>query len=393
MKTNTRLALHYHVPAFIENEQFKTHGFFGVFIDSIAPYFSEICYFAYSPPISERKKLDYTLSAENVSIYNLGEGGKFGYLKFIYNFGLRRGFIEKLNQFDIILLRAPTALSFIVRRTTLPTALLIVGEFPSTEQLNKLSILSNVYNRVLYRWMKIHQNALARKSLIFANNDISYQSALMFSDNVVRIVTSSFSNDQIYVRSNQKLNDIVKLLFVGRIEESKGLNEMIACLRILNSNNPRFHLTIVGWSSSEAYLNELKSLVDKEGQIENVRFAGYIGLGSKLFDIYRNHDIFVMPTKFDAFPRTITEAFSQSLPVIATKVGGIPDRLTSHVNSILIEPGNSKELSEAIKELSANEELRNRLVSNALTIASESTLDSQAHALSDEIIKYLASLQ
>ena len=84
--------------------------------------------------------------------------------------------------------------------------------------------------------------------------------------------------------------------------------------------------------------HQLSSFIKYHGWVDNER-------KEKLF---QTADIFVHPSIFESFGISILEAMSYQLPIIATPVGGITDLVENNVNGILIEPGNKKQLYEAI---------------------------------------------
>jgi glycosyltransferase involved in cell wall biosynthesis len=372
------LGLHYHIPSILKDGKIFTTAFFGVFIDSIAVESKTLTYYSYSPKKDDLNQMDYELKSKNVSLFSLGELNRFSYCKFIFHSKRRNLLLTSVNKLDLVLVRAPTALSYIFNRTITQVSVLLVGDFPSRRQLNELSLISNIYNSLLYKWMKINQKRLLKSSIVFVNNNLLYNKFKNHSKKMCHIKTSTFNSDDIFYRKDTCQQSIIKLLFVGRIEESKGLYELYDSLAALKKSTYNFHLSVVGNPTKKEFLNELDNYAAKLGLDNNISHLGYITLGSKLFETYKSNDIFVLPTKFDAFPRTITEAMSQSLPVITTNVGGIPMRLKNKRNALLVNPGKSCELTNAIITLVSNDNLRKSIINEGTKLAKVSTLESQS---------------
>jgi glycosyltransferase involved in cell wall biosynthesis len=83
-------------------------------------------------------------------------------------------------------------------------------------------------------------------------------------------------------------------------------------------------------------------------------------------DIYlAKTDVFVLPTNNEGLPLALLEAMGWGLPGITTPVGGIPELVTSGKDGILVEPGNVEQLSQAIKSLIDDKDLRLTLGKNA----------------------------
>jgi glycosyltransferase involved in cell wall biosynthesis len=98
-------------------------------------------------------------------------------------------------------------------------------------------------------------------------------------------------------------------------------------------------------------------------------------------------DIYCIPSYEEGFPKTIWEALANSLPVISTLVGGIPEYLINGEEAILIEPKKVDELHYAIKQVIENKSLREKLISNGIKKAKEVTLEFQTNMLLEFIKK------
>ena len=105
----------------------------------------------------------------------------------------------------------------------------------------------------------------------------------------------------------------IKIVWVGRIDKIKGYDK----LNILKE-----YFTII-----EAY---------------NVPYE-------KISEYYRAGDVFVLPSLYEGMPLTALEAMACGLPVVAYRVGGLPDIVFDGFNGYLVEPGNTKELVEKTK--------------------------------------------
>ena len=93
---------------------------------------------------------------------------------------------------------------------------------------------------------------------------------------------------------------------------------------------------------------------------DSVMFLGYFP-DEKLPDLYAASDIFVLPALYENFPFAILEAQSAGLPVISTKVGGIPEFLVNNENGLLMEPGDPEQLVKRIMVLLQDPEFSKEL--------------------------------
>jgi glycosyltransferase involved in cell wall biosynthesis len=81
-----------------------------------------------------------------------------------------------------------------------------------------------------------------------------------------------------------------------------------------------------------------------------------VPFGDALSHLYREADIFVLPSFHEGLPYVILEAMAQSLPIISTTVGGLPYTIANGMEGILLPPGRPNLLADAIEQLSRNPE-------------------------------------
>ena len=146
-------------------------------------------------------------------------------------------------------------------------------------------------------------------------------------------------------------------------------------------------IDIVGWEKNpeKPFEKKLISYAKLLGISNNITFHGKKKLGPDLNQYYRNSDIYVLPSYHEGFPRTIWEAMSNSLPVIATNVGGIPFYLKSKKHAILIEPKNSNAIAKAIELLINHDNLREKIISNGYDLSKSNSLKMQTKKLANLI--------
>jgi glycosyltransferase involved in cell wall biosynthesis len=104
-------------------------------------------------------------------------------------------------------------------------------------------------------------------------------------------------------------------------------------------------LVIVG----EGYLyDELFRMVDTNGLRESVLFTGF---QMDVSEIIATFDVAVLPSFFEGMGRVILEAMAMEKPVVASRVGGIPDLIDEGINGLLVGPGDVKELAHALEKV------------------------------------------
>lgn len=176
-----------------------------------------------------------------------------------------------------------------------------------------------------------------------------------------------------------KLHEPIRLLSVGRLDPEKGLFYLIGAVELLiNTDRLEVSLQIIGKGYKGFEERLLHEAVKRRKLSNRIRFTGYVPFGPELLEIYRNQDIFILPSLTgEGVPQTIFEAMACGTPIVATRVAGIPYAIRDGYNGRLVEPGSSKDLAGAVKELIQDGELRHRLSENGMATASRHTLDAE----------------
>lgn len=167
------------------------------------------------------------------------------------------------------------------------------------------------------------------------------------------------------------------ILYVGRLAWNKGLPDLINCLPNVIKSVPNAKLVLCGRGKMEQVLRDQ---VTSMGLQESVKFVGLVP-GGDLPLYYAASDLFVLPSSLEPFGLVLLEAMSMCKPVIATRVGGIPEVVKDGENGLLVPPHDTKSLSNAVLRLVADEPLRSRLARNGrATVESRFTLEKMAQA-------------
>jgi len=145
------------------------------------------------------------------------------------------------------------------------------------------------------------------------------------------------------------------ILCVGRLYYRKGITILLKSIPevVEKFGDAKFVISGRGFKKNE---ENLRKLAEKLKIEKYVTFLGYVP-DEKLPLLYAASDIFVLPALYENFPFAILEAQSTGLPVISTKVGGIPEFLTNNENGLLVEPSDPEQLAQRIIILLQDPEL------------------------------------
>lgn len=158
------------------------------------------------------------------------------------------------------------------------------------------------------------------------------------------------------IREKHKLGDSPLVLFVGGLEPRKGLEYLIMAIEIVRRDVPDVRLLIVGkeaFSSTKGERNFFDHLVRRSRLERCVDFAHDIE-ESDLPGYYAACDVFALPSRMEGWGLSIMEAMACGKPVVATKVGGIPELVKNNSNGCLVNPGDTAALARRIIRLLKN---------------------------------------
>jgi glycosyltransferase involved in cell wall biosynthesis len=179
-------------------------------------------------------------------------------------------------------------------------------------------------------------------------------------------------------------NDSV-ILFVGRLDPGKGLHLLLR--GVAKMQFKRWRLLVVG-SGSSIYERFVKNLSVKLGLTDKVLLTGRVQ-HSHLPYLYSIAQVYVLPSVFEGLPATILEAMACGTPVIATKVGGIPEVISDGYNGMVLRSASEGEISRTVENVLTDSGLRTRLSQEALKTVREKFSWTKS---ADKYIKLLRKL-
>jgi glycosyltransferase involved in cell wall biosynthesis len=181
-----------------------------------------------------------------------------------------------------------------------------------------------------------------------------------------------------------QLNIPVRLLYAGRLSLEKGIDILLQSVVLLKKENINFEL----WIAGDGYLrNDIERCINDNHLDGTVKLLGQIPWGEELFNIMRESDILILPSYTEGLPLVLLDAMSQSLPVIASNVGGIPEIVRNEISGLLVGASRPDEIKNAVLRLIKDNDLRLKLIKNGLIVAKENTIDKQYGKIGNEIKK------
>lgn len=377
-----KLGFHYHVCINRKGDALYCPGYLGRFLDSVASEVEELTLIMHSSESGDDS--DYLLKQKNIKLVCLGNKPA-AWRRVLFNDSILVKIRAKIGHCDKILVRAPSPLAPFFHKHLKITKLvyLVVGDH---HELGKSFKIKSFRSLVVKAFISITNILLERQlkaNTVIANNRVIFDRYKASSKSIHMVNTTTLSESDFFVRDNTCNGERIDLLFTGRISFEKGLQELFFAFESLTKDFKNLHLNIVGWEDDldKPVEKELRRMTETLKISGNVHFHGYKKIGSELNAVYRSSDIYIIPSYIEGFPRTVWEAMANSLPVIATNVGGIPFVLQDNISALLIQPRKSEEIVKSVTRLIKDSNLRKLLIAKGIELSKEITLEKQTKRL------------
>jgi glycosyltransferase involved in cell wall biosynthesis len=139
---------------------------------------------------------------------------------------------------------------------------------------------------------------------------------------------------------------------VGRMDSYKGQAYLIGALPVVLIEFPDARFVLIGDGPERECL---QSSAERLGVGDRVSF---LGTRSDVSVLMSQLDLFVLPSLLEGFPNAVLEAMAARLPIVATRVGGVPELIEDGRTGLLVEPGSAQALAEAIIRIWTDHDLR-----------------------------------
>jgi len=141
-----------------------------------------------------------------------------------------------------------------------------------------------------------------------------------------------------------------RIVFAGALAPIKGVEYLIKAFKEVNNRYPQARLLIVGREDDQQYVVGLKDLVKQLDIVNSVEFLGEVNQ-EELANIFSQANIFALPSLSGGLGRVVFEGMATGLPVIGTRVGGVPDLIDHQKTGLLVESRDVDALSTSLLEL------------------------------------------
>ena len=386
-----RLGIVYHMPFWRTSDGalVEAEGSFARYVDALAPYFDHIsvCAPERSAPAGEGT----AIRAKNVTLAGLPyfEGPRQFYPQL---FSMVAHLAKWTRDLDVLHCRVPTPAAFpaylLARRRAIPVFLLVVGDLRGLLPTLPYRGLKRWLFRAYTMWEERGLAVMTRGAVTFANGAALAEKHRRAGVEILETKTTTLTAADIADRMDACDGSPIRMLTVSRIDPRKGLRVLPAVVQQLVDRGRDVTLDIIGppvGRPGEAEREAIEHDAIARGVAGRISFAGAVPL-DRLLRRYRDYDLFVLPTRpGEGIPRVLLEAMAAGLPVVTSRVAGIPSLVRHEENGLLVDEPSAGAVASALERVIADAGLRRRLIAAAYEVARAHTLDRQAAWMMDQL--------
>lgn len=198
--------------------------------------------------------------------------------------------------------------------------------------------------------------ALAKSNLLIAVSQASATKLRrLVPDAEIAVIVNAIDTRPFAALERDETRETVNVLFVGAMGKLKGEKDLVDAVRMIGARHPNLRVSFLGFGE-----DELARYAVDQGIAAHVAFVGPVAPEKRL-GYFADADIFVLPTYAEAMPMSVIEAMAAGLPIVSTRVGGIPELVEEGREGYLCEPGETGIMAVNLSRLVGNATLRRKM--------------------------------
>lgn len=213
-------------------------------------------------------------------------------------------------------------------------------------------LTSELHGNAIFGWGQLHMP----KHLI-ANSKLAAERAIAegIGSDHIQVVANVV---EVIVSRRQRVGDesgTVRILFAGRLTEQKRVDRFLQAIQKITESHPRLNFT-----AAIAGEGPLRPLLEVQADSLGLRpkYIEFLGELADMKTAYEGSDLLVLSSDSEGTPNVLLEAMSHGVPVVATRVGGVPDVMRHGVNGFLVGKDDADSLVKSVIALIENPQLR-----------------------------------
>ena len=309
---------------------------------------------------------------------------------FFYRYKWKREIEDELIKHDIVWVRTPSPISKLIFKSKKIKSKKIVCFLAGDLKKQSDTLLeSRGIKKILYKYFI--NNHIKHEKKIYQKVDLLYYYSMdlfrRFDDVKTKKIpfrTPIITNSDIYSNIKKLDKKNIKIIRVCWLLPSKGLEHLIDSIKLLRNKKYNVKLSIIGSERDVSYKNELINYIDKADLIDNVELLGWKS-SKEISEYFKKYDIHVLSSLSEGTPRVILESLSKSIPLVTTRVGGIPTMLKDNHDCLMVDPGSSSQIAKAVERIINDEELRVSIIKNGIINSKKWTLESKSRDIFEDM--------
>ena len=254
-------------------------------------------------------------------------------------------------EFDVVHVHEPF-LGFIGSNFLRHTSALRIGTFHATREGPHLPYA--VFQPLIARWSRLLDGRIAVSETAKQTVGRYFPGEYTTIPNGIEFARFAGPARKAHKRRRQTI------LFVGRLEERKGVSYLLKAYGELKRRLPRVNLVLIGDGRGRQKYEKLAARMG----LEDVAFRGFVP-AEKLPDYYRNADVVCQPsTCNESFGITVLEAMASGTPVVSSNIAGFHDLVEDGVTGLSVAPKDSAALADALEAVLTDSSLSRSLAAS-----------------------------
>lgn len=235
--------------------------------------------------------------------------------------------------------------------------------------LKKYVYIGYAYIREMFEWF------VSKKSLVLLSGKhphINPDNRKSFYINTC-LVSRRERVNAAFIKNKYNTPATRTILFIGRLSTEKGVDILINAYRKVYRKYPDSKLTIIGDGPERAKLESEASDLISQGVC---KFVGHISEQKDLLHYLRESYMLAIPSRSDGLPKILLESLHCGIAIVASRTGRIPE-IVDDDKAILVSPGNTDEISEAISYYFCNPDIAKKHAINAFIEGEKYTMEAE----------------
>ncbi len=214
----------------------------------------------------------------------------------------------------------------------------------------KQQVLKSRMKRKLFAFIFRNTHVVSLSEFLGRDIEDVYEKKPIIVNNGIKDISAG------YKKSEPEMDKAPVILFLAHLWKFKGLPELFEAFHILKQKRVNFRAIVAG-PDGDLTTEYLNNLVNEYDLVSCVAVVGP-KFSDEKNQLFRDSDIFVLPTRFEGFPGAILEAMQFELPVVATIEGAIPEIVDDGVTGFLVNKESALEIADRLEQLLLDEQLR-----------------------------------